>query len=468
VVRLQFDHATGRLAPMAARDSAVILSIKDRTVRLRKVAQIQLCVLHTNTGWYNVTVDTTQIVVATGNEAKTTDPTSFLNSIHGPFAALLGGLSRGGASLVPSPPNRADFPSQLTDAAAVADHIQDHIAAVQALAVGDASIASVRDVARTALARMRDSTPEAAAREFRTSLRRTFNADTFHMSDQPCQPTDGRMLQFKAHVDTNLKALRVEGDSLARLLSTTADVDSVFRHFRDSLMWIRSKADSFVAATSQLGDSANATETLVTHISGACSLQASPVHAMSNGSAQRFLVRMTPWPVADIVAVATDTITPAAIIVLPPRPWVTPSFGLSLIVSPGARFPTYATRTDSATKATVIYQPTVADDRYSWGATVGLNWRALTPDDTSPLKFWIPEITVAQASGVTGFGIGPAISWSAVKVGVGLLWIQHPILQGHVVGDAVPNSGYLQTVNGYGTPRVYFSLSFFGVPGFKY
>jgi len=147
---------------------------------------------------------------------------------------------------------------------------------------------------------------------------------------------------------------------------------------------------------------------------------------------------------------------------------VTVSAGLSLLVAPNARFPVFATRVDSTsgTKGVQIYKQNTNDARYSWGATVGLSWRLFDWTAQSNLALWVPELSILESQGATGLALGSALSWHSVKLGAGVLWVQHAALQGDQVGDHIPNAGYLQAANTYGRPTWYVSFSVFDVPGF--
>ena len=481
VVLLEFDPATDSLRPASQADARLVESISGHKVRLRKPAQVRLRVVHTNTGLYDVAIAVDSGLPppsATGN-AKPGDVSTFVGLTHSYFATLLGGLTPSGKNrgATENEAPRSTLPDSASTLAGVTDSnmirtynvaraMEPHLWATDSVTAGPRSIGFFRGRARAALQHLRDTTvhPESVAQAFRDSVGLR--------GMQECQAITGDTLGLTRRLVAHHDALKPLYDSLMRGLSDPAFAD--YRSFRDSLMLFRSRADSSIRNAEFLADSARDTEHLVTVVASACSYQESPRHhAVSASASQIFVVKVSRRGESDIAPVAKDLPVPdpVTVTVLPPRPFVPPSVGLSLLAAFGAQFPTYATRTPATGGSQVeIFQPTTTvDARYSWGPTLGLSWRFLDWTEKKNVAIWLPEITADQAqssSGFLGFGIGSAISWGPVKLGTGMLWVQHAELIGQNVGDRLPNKDFLQTRNEYGHGKWYVSISVFGVPAF--
>jgi hypothetical protein len=61
------------------------------------------------------------------------------------------------------------------------------------------------------------------------------------------------------------------------------------------------------------------------------------------------------------------------------------------------------------------------------------------------------------------FGVGVGASWSFVKLGTGVLWSRHTVLDGQRPGDILPDKESLRTTDTYRSPMLYFNLSVVGV-----
>jgi hypothetical protein len=143
--------------------------------------------------------------------------------------------------------------------------------------------------------------------------------------------------------------------------------------------------------------------------------------------------------------------------------------GLSLLAAPGATYPRFGARTPAVGGGTEVYQSGTQDLRFSWGLTLGLTWRGLgsTSQGQAPLALWFPEITVNPTGNLKAFGLGAAVSWSIVKLGGGVLWTRHLVLDRLVNGQGIPNPDFLTTRPSYRSPNLYISLSVFDLPLFS-
>ncbi len=96
----------------------------------------------------------------------------------------------------------------------------------------------------------------------------------------------------------------------------------------------------------------------------------------------------------------------------------------------------------------------VEDARFTWGLTLSLAPRALTPASLAAKGWalWLPEITLNPSSADRALGAGMAVGWKALKLGAGALWTRHDTVEGN---------------QSYGAPRLYLSLSVTGWEPFR-
>lgn len=465
-IHLVFDHGSRMVSAVSRADSQLIASHQGKTIRLRKPATVVLTVVGTNTALYDVAVnDTIRAPEATYGSASDLLSTlvsarTFLPQALSIFTTR--GRTRAAAAWTSTLPDAA--PDGATDAMKwalpTAQSMEPEVATLDSLFAGPQSVASLHDHARAALLRMRDTSPERSAQLFRREA---------GLKDGPQCRGDTLLLYSKLIRHT--QALRPRSDSLGRALTDPGF--AAHPGFRDSLILFHARADSAIRMAETLMPSASQTEHLVTLVTGACSRREAPRHPqVSSAGGQRFVIqisRRTDAEVAPVVADLPAPPEPVDLTILPPRALVTVSAGLSFLLAPDARFSVFGTRTDSTpgTKGVQIYRQNTTDARYSWGATVGLSWRFFDWTAQSDLALWVPELTLQQSSGTLGFAVGPALSYRSVKLGGGVLWVQHAELQGNKVGDHIPNAGYFQVGNTFGKRSWYVSISVFGVPPFS-
>lgn len=154
--------------------------------------------------------------------------------------------------------------------------------------------------------------------------------------------------------------------------------------------------------------------------------------------------------------------------VLPDRVF-RPSVGLALLYTEDAVFPTYGTKAvpDVETGEVSIVEKDQEDERFSYGLTLGMTWRPMDWRQTSGWAIWLPELTINPAEDKRGFQVGVGVSYKMFKVGTGLGWMKHSVLDDQEVDDVLPDEGSLKTRDAFGKPEVYFSFSVIGWPPFK-
>jgi hypothetical protein len=154
--------------------------------------------------------------------------------------------------------------------------------------------------------------------------------------------------------------------------------------------------------------------------------------------------------------------------VLPDRVF-RPSVGLALLYTKDAVFPTYGTKAVPGveTGEVSIVEKDQADERFSYGLTLGMTWRFLDWRQSSGWAVWLPELTINPAEDKRGFEVGVGVSYKMFKLGAGVGWTKHSVLDGQNVDDVLPDDGSLKTEDVYGKPKVYLSFSVIGWPPFK-
>lgn len=154
--------------------------------------------------------------------------------------------------------------------------------------------------------------------------------------------------------------------------------------------------------------------------------------------------------------------------VLPDRAF-RPSVGLALLYTEDAVFPTYGTKAVPGveTGEVSIVERDQADERFSYGLTLGMTWRFLDWRQSSGWAVWLPELTINPAEDKRGFEVGVGVSYKMLKLGAGVGWTKHSVLDGQSVDDVLPDDGSLKTEDVYGKPKVYLSFSVIGWPPFK-
>lgn len=148
---------------------------------------------------------------------------------------------------------------------------------------------------------------------------------------------------------------------------------------------------------------------------------------------------------------------------------IRPGVGLALLVAPKAVYPTFTTikngeGDDQSVKVTAKGEQ---DRRFDYGLTLGLTYRRWDHRDTGGPTIWLPELTINPADDIRSVGVGAGISWSVVKLGVGLLWAKHDEPDASTPEGAVlPNAEAFKTVSRLGPPHLYVSFSLIGLPPF--
>jgi hypothetical protein len=143
--------------------------------------------------------------------------------------------------------------------------------------------------------------------------------------------------------------------------------------------------------------------------------------------------------------------------------WVLrPAIGLSLLYSKKSDFPTFGAR-ELADGTFVPAATGHQDARLSYGLTLGLTWRSLERRLKGGWAVWIPELILSPSDDSRALGVGGAISWKILKLGVGGVWTKHTVLDGQVADvTSLASEGELKTRSSYASPHWYVSISVIG------
>lgn len=457
VIDLELDPIAGVVRTASPDDAARIRQIDSRTFRLKGKAQIALHVINVNTGLDTVILaDSAAPVVGRTNAS---DVGSIIGAYKTFFpqiaAALSTAKSRGSnsVSLIPPIPPSADPNGPIGRAITLAKRMEPDV--YQADTLAGRRPEELHDAIVAAVPRLRAERPESVAADFRRR---------FHVQGGDCTVADQTPLRFVSRLAALRATIRPRSDSLQELLETP--VLDTARSIRDTLTWFRGHTDSILRRADTVTQNAKHVESAAVAIAAACSSRRMDARPIDESAGRVFYVHVQPRPEPEL-SDAGDSRS-VTVKILAPRRFFVPSLGLSALVAPHARFDNYSTR-NPATPAqgqVEIYTTKPVDARYSWGVTVGGSWRPLDWREQNGIALWIPELTVQQpVSGGSGLGagVGTALSYNVIKLGVGLLWAQHPVLNGQHVGQLIPNSAFLSTRDGFGNGRLYVSLSVFDV-----
>jgi hypothetical protein len=145
-----------------------------------------------------------------------------------------------------------------------------------------------------------------------------------------------------------------------------------------------------------------------------------------------------------------------------PRWILRPALGLSLLYSKKSVFATYGAK--EVAGGTFVPAATGEQDaRLSYGLTLGITWRSLERRLKGGWAVWLPELILNPSDDDRALGVGAAISWKALKLGLGAVWTRHTVLDGQEMDvTPLPSEGDLKTRSSYASPKWYVSISVIG------
>jgi hypothetical protein len=173
-----------------------------------------------------------------------------------------------------------------------------------------------------------------------------------------------------------------------------------------------------------------------------------------------FTLKVSPRETAEIKRIVTVEPLEFKVTALPD--WrVRPAVGLTFLVAPNAEYETFGSAKDG--DVTKVVRKGTVDHRFTYGLTLGLSYQR---GEQPRVRLWLPELTVNPLDDVKAMGVGAAGSYGVLKLGVGILWMRHTVLDGQNVDDVIPSADALSTRDAYGKGRFYAGLSLIGLPPF--
>jgi hypothetical protein len=458
---VELDHAAGVVRVVRVRsggrtDTLVVGS--GATVAVRPGHPIELRVVGTNTALYDYGTETET------ERRSLLDPLrTFLAPIEPYLPSLLGAVlahaKEMNGGVVTALPTRVDLsmPFEVQQTVTMASRVERDLVTIDEAVHGPQGLHRAMALSLATLERMRAGGP--------VELLATALRDSLGLAVDRCGarkgvvgwPVAGRLLDAATDL---IPANRELEQSL--LQSKAALGEERYADLRVTIERIGGSATEAAGDYRDLTDAAYETEAFAIHVASACTTWRGA--RIELGSNERRLVTftVTTQSAVELSRVASLGSASARVTLVPDR-LLQPSLGAAVLYAPGARYPRYGTR--PVTGGEEIFRRGTEDDRFDWALTLGLAWRGLGANPLGRPKraLWLPEVMVNPTGHLRAFGVGVGASWSFVKVGTGVLWSRHTLLEGQQTGDVLPDKESLRTGDSYRSPRVYFNLSVVGV-----
>lgn len=461
---LELDHGSGILRLIERRPGKATDTTsygQGRTLQLPRPMNLRFRVVNTNTGLYEIRTG----AIATASPAIA--PVNAFLAKLGPYLPEIGlaisGSPRalGGAKPAPGRPfSEAEL--NAAPSAELSRVWERGRGAEQALLDVETRISGARGLQETLTLTLstleemrRGAATDAAAARLRAASRIPATGCTASRSPElpRVQGLIGALYtlqQARQALDAGLGAL-------------PTNIGELWTPVRDTVVAVRGRVVSALGDFEPIVAAAYHVEQIAALTANACSQMDGGELPISRLTGRTITVSIAPRTEPEIHRVAAR---PAQVITITvvKKPFIRPSIGVSLINLPKAQFSVYSAR--AATGGAEIYTSALRDARFSWGATVGTTWKWLDCRETRRFAVWLPELTVSAQPDVKGFGVGGGVSFGPVKLGSGLMWVKRVELSGLRLGQIIPSPQFLTTRESYARALSYWSLSFFGWPGF--
>jgi hypothetical protein len=440
------------------------------TLRFRRSATVPIQLVDTNTALYDITTED----VAAPPPAALSPIGKFLPLAKSylpelAFVSTPRGRTRGIShrSMLPAAaPTTANAAAATAAQAALenAQIIERELFDLDDLIRGPQGINGVLGLSLRTLDRMRHGDVEAQAKALADSL----NVPPRNCSESGATPhsrgSNAGSLTLAGDLLAALDKLHVDAAALGPSLSDTVlTSDAALRPLRASFADLRTSAANALSDSDSLLTTAYRVEHTADVVMTGCSHWESKSLNVSAAAGRIVTIKIEPRPDPEVKRVASDKPAAITVTLLPPLDRLDAKVGVSALYAPHAYYKTYGARpTAGSGSPTEIYETAPSDQRFAYGVTLGLtvhpwlDWRS-----GANTALWLPEITVAEAGSQHAFGLGTAISFGPVKIGVGAMVARHTTLVGDSVGQRIPNVQFLKTQDTYGHPVPYFSISIF-------
>lgn len=446
--RVEIDHVSGDTRLIVQRGASADTTAlgRDRVVRLHRDVPVDVQVVNTNTALYEFGSAAEDVALP---EVETLQAFSARLTPYVP--ELRAALARGGGAKGAedaAPTEQALSAARLALAVALGSTERGLVGVDQAL-FGENGLQPTMTASLLALEQMRRGVPPEQASE---PLRRALGLGGACGSQVPVRlPTAELLLTSLSRLAAGSQELRgaMYGSSFAG--------DARWVALRDSARTLEARAHAALGDFEPLVANAYRVERLVGLVANACSRWSAGEARGSLTKGRSITITVRPRPEPELSRLAERGADQYTVLVQP-RALVRPAIAVGAIAAPGGRFPTYATRPVAG--GVEVYESGRKDRRFGIGGTLGFTWAMLDQSDARGFALWLPEILVA-AGDLTGAGVGAGVSVGFVKLGAGAMWMRHESLSGARAGDVVADESQVQLVDGYGKPKLYFSLSIF-------
>ncbi len=458
---VELDHATGRIRVIRPRSAArtdTVVVASGATVAVRPGHAIELRVVGTNTALYNYGTETET------ERSSLLDPLkSFLAPIEPYLPSLLGTVlshakEMNGAAATELP-TKIDFtmPAELQQTVTMAGRVERDLVIIDEAVHGPQGLHRAMALSLATLERMRAGGPvELLATALRDSLGLDVDRCGAHQGAVGW-PVAGRLLEAASDL---IPANRELEQSLVR--SKSALGDERYADLRATIERIGNSGGEAAGDYRNLADAAYETEAFAIHVASACATWRGGQIELGSNERRLVAFSVSTQSASELSRVASLGDAAARVTLVPDR-LLQPSLGAAVYYAPGARYARYGTRT--VTGGEEIIRRGTEDDRFDWAITLGLAWRGLgaNPLGRPTRALWLPEIMVNPTGHLRAFGVGIGASWSFVKLGAGVVWSRHTVLDRQHPSDILPDKESLQTTDSYRSPKLYFNLSVVGV-----
>ena len=445
---VEIDHASGeaRLIYTAEGRSDTTALGRNPTVRVPRGTAVTVRVVGTNTALYTFSTEQQNVPVPDFEAAKSLVIRSapYMPELRTVAAAIDG---RGGEGAAEAMAALAEADRALL--AEATTEVRTAVSKVDRAVQGRAGIQQLQSTTLYALERMRLGTaPEQAAADLRALLPQAVRCG----DDAPVRLSAAQDL-----LDGVFQVTRAHAD-LTEAVSGPGYFDHMaWRSAYDSALVVDAKAQLVLEDYERLVTLAYRLERVGGIVAGACSQQELGAVARRVASGRTMTITATPRSETELARVATLAPTTWTVTVQP-KIVVSPSLSIGGLAAPQARFPIYGTA--PTTGGSEVVRTGRSDARFTAAGMLGVTWGPLDRRETSGVAFWLPELVVGAGSTPT-FGVGGAVSWHALRLGVGAAWMRHRRLDGMTEGTVLSDPSELRVSDSYGRPRLYVTLSLF-------
>lgn len=446
---VEIDHASGEARFILSAGARVDTTAVGRnpTVRVPRGTVVTVRVVGTNTALYRFATEQENVPIPDLEAVKSLVIRSapYMPELRTVAAAIDG---RGGGE------DAAEAMAALaeSDRRLIADAtttLRAAVGKVDRAVQGRSGIQRLQSTTLYALERMRLGTaPEAAAMDLRALLPREVACG----ADAPLRLSTAQDL-----LSGVFEVARAHAELADAVAGPGYFEQAAWKAAYDTALVVDGRAGLVLNDYESLVTTAYRLERLVGIVAGACSAQTLDSLRLRTGSGRSMTVTVTPRSETELARVAERGATTWTVTVQP-RVVISPSLSIGGLAAPQARFPVYGTSSDGG--GTTVATTGRTDARFAAAGMLGVTWGPLDRRTTSGIAIWLPELVVGAGSTPT-FGVGAAISYGFLRLGVGGVWMRHRRLEGMQVGDAIADASALRVSDTYGRPRGYITLSVF-------